>query len=272
MPDPKLRPPFGQTFAVRGVTRNNGVAEGDSFDINLTGTFWIKSRVSSFVYNKTEYQAWMLAIARVDPGNQELYAAAKAANLYVFLAEPANPQRVADTGQIRSPFRKVDLAAPARATLEANLNHLMTTSVHEAMLKQQGIAFPELVTRLVHGEAKLNLEVQQVDFGAPLGVRQHVLGTWTMGGETVFSLQGWKRPNTGQIESLEAIDGCAKDKAPVIAAIADWAEEAREDFTIENVFSGGRFVRHSAAYESSSIYLERMTPRGRHFERILYGA
>ncbi len=271
MPDRRLRPPFGDIFALPAVSNSNGVQTGDSFDINLTGNFWVRTTVNSFIYNKTEYTDWMLAIATVDPDNQARYAAAIQAKLYVFLAEPAKPQRVSDTGQIRSPVVKIDLSAPERAALEANLNEIMMTRLHQAILKEQSAAPDNLISPLLGGKAKLTMDVDQVDLGQPFGVRQHVLGTWTVGNETVFSVQGWKRPKTDRIESLEAIDGLTEDKAEIIGAIDDWGEESLDDFTIDNVFAGGRLVRDSAGYESSTIYLERMTGKSRQFERSLYG-
>lgn len=66
-------------------------------------------------------------------------------------------------------------------------------------------------------------------------------------------------------------DALAEEKAEMMGALSDWAEESVDDFTIENVFGGGRLVRHSAGYESSNIYLERMTAKGREFARSLYG-
>jgi hypothetical protein len=166
---------------------------------------------------------------------------------------------------------KIDLSAPERAALEANLNEIMIAKLHQAILKEQG-APDDLLSQLLGGKAKLTVDVDQIDLGRTFGVRQHVLGTWIIGNETVFSVQGWKRPDTDRIESLEAIDGVTEDKAEIIGAIGDWGEESLDDFTIENIFSGGRLVRHSAGYESSTIYLERMTGNGRQFERFLYGA
>ncbi len=271
MPDRKLRPHLGDLFAAPEVRNSNGVKTGDSFDINLTGNFWARATVNSFIYSKTEYSQWMLAIATIDRYNQERYAAAIEAKLYVFLAEPAKGKRVSDTGQIRNPLVKIDLSASERAALEANLNEIMTTKLRQAMLKEQSAAPDELLSSLLGGKAKLTVEVEQVDFGRPFGVRRHVLGTWIVGNDTVFSVQGWKRPETDRIESLEAIDGIPEDKAAIIGAIGDWGEESLDDFTIENVFPGGRLVRSSAGYESSTIYLERMTGNGREFQRFLYG-
>ncbi len=270
MPDRNLRPPFGDMFALPEVRNSNGVKTGDSFDINLTGNFWVRATVSSFIYNKTEYTEWMLAIASIDPDNQERYAAAIQAKLYVFLAEPAKPQRVSDTAQIRCPVVKIDLSASERAALEADLNEIMITKLHQAILKEQSAAPDNLLSPLLGGKANLTVDVEQIDLGRPFGVRQHLLGTWMVGNETVFSVQGWKGPETDRIESLEAIDGVAEDKAEIIGAIGDWGEESLDDFTIENVFPGGRLVRHSSGYESSTIYLERMTGKGREFERSLY--
>lgn len=270
MPDHNLRPPWGEMFALPEVSNSGGIKIGDTFDINLTGNFWVRATVNSFIYNKTEYQHWMLAIATVDPENRERYAAAIEAKLYVFLAEPAEPKRVSDTGQIRNPLVKINLSAYDRAALEANLNELMMTKLNQAMLKDQS-APDELLSQLLGGNAKLTVDVDQVELGQPFGVRQHVLGTWIISNETVFSLQGWKRPDTDRIESLEAVDGSPEEKAQINAAIGDWGEESVDDFTIENVFAGGRLVRHSAAYESSNIYLERRTVKGREFERYLYG-
>ncbi len=270
MPDRDVRPPWGDMFAVPDVSNSDGIKTGDSFDINLTGNFWVRATVNSFVYSKTEYQRWMLAIATIDPDHQEQYAAAFQAKLSVFLAEPAKPKRVSDTGQIRNPLVKIDLSASERAALETNLNEIMMTKLDQAILKEQSGPH-ELVSSLLNGKAKLTVDVDQVDLGQALGVRQHVLGTWTIGDDTVFSAQGWKRPDSDRIETLEAIDGVPEDKAEIIGAIGDWGEESREDFTIENVFAGGRLVRDSAGYESSAIYLERMTGKGREFERSLYG-
>ncbi len=271
MPDRNVRPPFGDTFAAPELSHSGAIKTGDALDINLTGNFWVRGTVNSFIYNKTEYQDWMLAIATIDPDNQERYAAAMQAKLYVFLAEPAKPKRVSDTGQIRSPLVKIDLSASKRAALAANLNEIMLTKLHQAIPKEQS-APPDLLSPLLSGKAKLTVDVDQVDLGQPLGVRQHVLGTWTIGNETVFSVQGWKRPDRDRIESLEAIDGGTEDNAEIIAAIGDWGEEALDDFSIKNVFTGGRLIRNSAGYENSTIYLERMTAKGREFERSLYGA
>ncbi len=268
MPDPNLRAPFGEMFAIPEVSNTNGFKTGDIFD---TGNFWVRATVNRFIYNKTEYAEWMLAIATIDPDNQEQYAAAIQAKLRVFLAEPAKPERVSDTGQIRNPVVKTALSASERAALEANLNEIMTTKLQHAILKEQSDAPRDLLSPLLGGNAKLTLEVNQVDLGQSLGVGQHVLGTWTIGDETVFSVQGWKRPDTDGIESLEAIDGLPEDKAEIIGAIGDWGEESVDNFEIENVFSGGRLVRHLAGYEHSSIYLERMSEKGREFVRSLYG-
>ncbi len=271
MHDRKVRPPFGEMFTLPEVSNSNGVKTGDSFDINLTGNFWVRATVNSFIYNKTEYTEWMLAIATVDSENQERYASAIQAKLYVFLAEPAKPQRVSDTGQIHSPLVNIDLSASQRAALEANLNEIMIAKLQQAMLKEQSAAPDNLLSPLLSRNAKLSLDVEQIDLGRPFGVRQHVLGTWMIGNETVFSVQGWKRPDTDRIESLEAIDGLTPDKAEIIGAIGDWEEESLDDFTIENVFPGGRLVRYSTGYESSTIYLERMTGKGPEFIRSLYG-
>lgn len=271
LPDRDVRPPWGEIFAVPELTNSDGIKTGDRLDINLTRSFWVQATVNSFIYNKTEYQQWMLAMATIDPDNQQRYAVAIQAKLYVFLAEPAKPKRVSDAGQIRNPLAKIDLSASERAALETNLNEIMMTKLHQAILKEQS-APHDLLSPLLNGKAKLTVDVEQVDFGQPFGVRQHVLGTWIIGNETVFSLQGWKRPDSHRIESLEAIDGLTEDQAEIIAAIADWGEESLDDFTIENVFAGGRLVGHSAGYENSTIYLERMTGKGREFERFLYGA
>ncbi|HEX4165523.1 MAG TPA: hypothetical protein VHZ55_08605 [Bryobacteraceae bacterium] len=271
MPDPNVRPPFGEMFAAREVRNSNGVKTGDSFDIDLTGNFWVRATVKSFIYNKTEYSNWMLAIAAIDPDNQKRYSAAIQAKLYVFLAEPARRQRVSDTGQIHSPLVKINVSASERAGIEANLNEIMMTKLKEAILKEQSMVRHDLLSELLAGKANLAVDVNQVDFGRPFGVRQHVLGMWTIGDETVFSLQAWKRPHTDHIESVEAIDGVAEDKAEILGAIGDWGEESLDDFAIENVFPGGRLIRHSAGYENSTIYLERVTGKGREFERSLYG-
>ncbi len=271
MPDRTLRPPFGEMFALPEVNNSNGIKTGDSFDIDLTGNSWVRAAVNSFVYNKTEYSRWMLAIAIIDPANRERYASAIRAKLYVFLAEPAKPKRVSDTGQIRNPVAKIDLSASERTALKANLNKIMMAKLHQATLKEQS-ATDERRSALLAGRAKLTVDVDQVDLGQPLGVRRHVLGTWAIGDATVFSVQGWKRPDSNRIESLEAVDGVTENKAEIIGAIDDWGEESLDDFTIENVFAGGRLVRHSAGYESSTIYLERITGAGREFERSLYGA
>ena len=271
LPDRNVRPPFGEMFTLPEVSDSNGIKTGDRLDINLTDNFWARAAVNSFVYDKTEYQEWVLAIATIDPDNRENYAAAVRAKLYVFLAEPAKPRRFSNTGQIHSPLAKIDLFASKRAALAANLNDIMMTKLHKAIRKEK-IAVPnDLLSRLLGGKAKLTVDVDQVDFGEPLGVRQHVEGTWMVGDEIVFSVQGWKRPESDGIESLESIDGEPEDKAEIIGAIGDWGEESVDDFTIENVFSGGRLIRHSAGYESSTIYLERMTAKGRELERFLYG-
>ena len=270
MPGRKLHPPFGDMFAMVKVSNSNGVRTGETFDINLTGNIWVRATVNSFIYNKTEYSEWMLATATIDPHDHERYAAAVDAKLYVFLAELANRQRVSDTGQIRNPVVKIELPASARAALEANLNETMMTKLQEAILKEHAAAPDDLLSALLGGKAKLSMDIEEVDLGRSFGVHQHVSGTWMIGDETVFSVQGWKPPNAERIESVEAIDGMPEDKAEIIAAIGDWAEESLNDFTIENVFLGGRLIRHSAGYESSSIYLERMTSKGREFERSLY--
>ena len=271
MPEPNLRPPFGKMFAIQGVSNRNGFKGGDKFDINLTGNFWVRAVVNRFIDNKTGYADWMLAIATIDPASQERYAAAIQARLHVFLAEPSKPERVSDTGRIRNPVLKIALSASERAALKANLNEIMTTKLRHASLKEDSKVPRGLLSPMMGGKAKLTLDVRQVDLGQPLGVRQHVLGTWTVGDNTVFSVQGWKRPDAGRIESLEAIDGLPENKAEIIGAIGDWGEESLDDFEIENVFSGGRLVRHSAGYESSIIYLERMAGIGREFVRSLYG-
>ena len=147
----------------------------------------------------------------------------------------------------------------------------MFTKIRQAARKQQRAAPGILLSPLLGGKAKLTVNVHEIDFGWRLGVRQHVLGTWRIGNETVFSLQGWKPPKTNRMESLEAVDGVTEDKAEVIAAIGNWGEETLDDFSIENVFQGGRLIRHSAGYESSTIYLERITGKDRKFERSLYG-
>lgn len=264
-------PPWGDIFALPEVRNSDGVKTGDNFDINLTGNFWVRATVNSFLYNRNEYEEWILAMASIDSEDEQRYAAAIRAKLYVFLAESAKPQRVSDAGQIRSPVMKIDLSASERAVLEANLNQTMMTKVHQAILKEQSATQNNLVSQLLAGKAKLTLDIDQVDLGQPLGVRQHVLGTWTIGNDTVFSVQGWKRLDTDGIESLEAVDGIPEDKAEIIGAIDDWGEESLDDFTIENVFAGGHLVRHSAGYESSAIYLERLTGKDREFERSLYG-
>ena len=270
LPDRNQQPPYGDVFDLPEVGDSDGVKTGDSFDINLTGNVWVRATVNSFLYNKTEYQQWMLAIATMDPDNQERYAAAIQAKLYVFLAEPAKPKRVSETGQIRTPLVKIDLSASERAALEANLNEIMMTKLDGAIQKGQS-APHDLLSPLLGGKAKLTVDVDQVDLGQPFGVRQHVLGTWIVGNKTVFSVQGWKQPNIDRIESLEAIDGVTEDKAEIMGAIEDWGEESLDDFTIENVFAGGCLIRHSDGYESSTVYLERMTGKGGKFERSLYG-
>ena len=269
LPDRDLRPPMGKLFAVPEVAQSEGVKIGDTFDINLTGNFWVRATVNSFVYNKTEYTEWMLAIATIAPRNRESYAAAIRAKLNAFLAEPAKPQRVSDTGQIRNPVVKIDLSASERAALEANLNEIMITKIRHAMLKEQS-THPELLSPLLGGTAKLTVEVEQVDLGPSLGVRQHVLGTWLIGDEPLFSAQGWKRPDTGHIESLEEVNGGMEDEGMIIGAIGDWPEEAGDDFDIGNVFAGARLLRYSSFFENSGIYLERMTNKGREFIRNLY--
>ena len=115
---------------------SNGVKTGDSFDINLTDNFWVRATVKSFIYNKTQYSNWMLAIASIDPNNQGRYSAAIQAKLYVFLAEPAKPERVSDTGQIRNPLVKINLSASEGAALEANLNEIMMTRLKKAIAKE----------------------------------------------------------------------------------------------------------------------------------------
>lgn len=266
-------------FAVPEVGQSNGIKTGDDFDINLTGNFWVRATVSSFIYNKTTYERWMLAIATINPDDRERYAAAIEAKLQVFLAEPAKPDRVSDTGQIRNPVVKIDLSASQRVALENNLNQIMMTKVQQAMLKGQSYAHEKLLSALLGGEANLTVEVEQVDLGPQFGVRQHVLGTWDIGGgpmdvddKTVFSVQGWKRPDADRIETLEAIDGVPEDKATIIDAIGDWDEESVNNFAIENVFSGGRLIRYFAGPENSSTYLERMTGKGHEFVRSLYGS
>ena len=271
LPDRYRRPPYGDVFHLPAVSNSNDIKTGDRFDINLTGNVWVRATVNSFVYNKTEYQQWMLAIATIDPDNQKLYAAAIRAKLYVFLAEHAKPRRVSDIRQIRNPVVKIKLSTTECAALKANLNEIMKIKIHQALRKKQNV-LPGLLSSLLSGKAKLIVDVDQVDLGPPFEVRQHVLGTWTIGDETVFSVQGWKRLGADRIESLKAIDGVTEGKAEVIGAVDDWGEESRDDFTIENVFAGGRLVRHSAGHESSTIYLERMTGKGRKFERSLYGA
>ena len=269
LPDRNRQPPYGDVFDLPEVSNSEGIKTGDSFDINLTGNVWVQATVNSFLHNKTEYQHWMLAIATMDPDNQERYAAAIQAKLYVFLAEPAKSKRVSETGQIHNPLVKIDLPASERAALEANLNEIMMTKLDGAIRKGQS-APPDLLSPLLGGKAKLTVDVDQVDLGQPLGVRQHVLGTWIIGSDTVFSVQGWKQPDTDRIASLEAIDGVAEDKAEILGAIGDWGEESLDNFTIENVFAGGHLVRYSAGYESSTIYLEQTTGKGRKFERFLY--
>lgn len=169
------------------------------------------------------------------------------------------------------PLVKIELPPPERAALEADMNRTMMSKLHQAILKEQSASPPDLLSPLLNGKAKLTVNVEQVDLGQSLGIRQHVLGTWIIGNTTVFSVQGWKRPDTDQIEFLEAIDGVTEGKAEIFGAIDDWGEESLDDFTIENVFPGGRLIRHSAGYESSSIYLERMTGKDREFDRSLYG-
>jgi hypothetical protein len=126
----------------------------------------------------------------------------------------------------------------------------MITKLHQAILKEQSAAPDNLLSPLLGGKAKLTVNVEQIDLGRPFGVRQHVLGTWMIGNETVFSVQGWKRPETDRIESLEAIDEVTEDKEEIIG---DWGEERLDDFTIENVFSAGRLVRHSAGYKAQTF-------------------
>lgn len=103
LPDRNLRPPWGEMFGLPEISNSNGVKSGESFDINLTGNFWVRATVNSFIYNKSEYQEWILAIATIEPDNQERYAAAIQAKLYVFLAARAARKRVSDSGQIRNP-------------------------------------------------------------------------------------------------------------------------------------------------------------------------
>jgi hypothetical protein len=270
IPDPNLRPPFGEMFTLPGVSNSDGVDTGENFDINLTTNFWVRATVDGFLYNKTEYSAWTLATATINPDDQQRYAAATKAKLYVFLAEPAQPGRISDAGQIRNPVMHRELPASARAALEANLNQIMVTKLREAIRKEQTAARDDRLSSLLNGKAKLSIDVDDVDLGPPLGVRQHVSGTWTIGDDIVFSLQGWEPPETNRIESVEAIDGMPEDKAYILPAVDDWAEESLDDFTIENVFAGGRLLRYSAGYESSTIYLERITSKGREFERTLY--
>jgi hypothetical protein len=269
--DRHLRPPFGELFALPEVSEENGVKIGDRFDINLTGNFWVRATVSKFVYNKTEYTKWMLAIAIVDPNHRERYAAAIRAKLNVFLAEPVKAQRISDTGQIRSPLAKLNLTASKRASIQADLEEILNTKLHQAIRQEQKTTPNKLLSELLAGKANLTAQVEQIHLGQPFGVREHVLGTWTINNEPVFSIQGWKRPAIDRIESLEAIDGITEAKAPIIEAIGNWKEESLDDFTIENVFSGGRLLRHSSGYESSTIYLEQMTSKGREFTRSLYG-
>lgn len=271
MPDRKRQPPYGDVFALLRVSSSNNVKTGDRFDINLTGNFWVRATVGGFAYNKTEYQEWTLAIATIDSAHQEQYTAAVQAKLFVFLAEPAKRKRVSETRPLRNPLVKVELSAPKRAALEANLNEIMRTKLHQAMRKGQSTS-RNLLSPLLNGKAKLTVDVDQVDLGPPWGVRQHVLGTWTVGVATVFSVQGWKQLDTDRIESLEAINGITEDKAEILGALDDWGEASLDDFTIDNVFAGGRLLRHSAGYERSTIYMERITGKGREFERSLYGA
>ncbi len=266
IPDPTVRPPFGEVFAIPDVRNANGFKTGDVFDVNLTGNFWVQAELNRFIYNKTEYAERMLAIATIDPDNQQRYAAAVQAGLHVFLAESAKPGRVSDTGQIRNPVLKVAISATERAALEANLNEIMMAKLRDANREEESRSLRDLLG----GKAKLMIDVNQVDLGQTLGMREHVLGTWTLGNQPVFSVQGWRRPGTEGIEYLEAIDGLPEDKAEIPGAMGDWGEESRDDFEIENVFSGGRLVRRSAGYESSTVYLERMNGKGREFVRSLY--
>jgi hypothetical protein len=106
----------------------------------------------------------MLAIASVDPDNQERYAAAIRTKLHVFLAESAKPRRISDTGQIRSPVVKIHLSASERATLQGDLNEILTTKVHQAMLKERSATHNKLISALLGGRAKLTIDVEQIEF------------------------------------------------------------------------------------------------------------